>query len=80
MLDACEQAVTLKPNDTLYRRNRGLTRALTGNLDGAIEDIQAFVNGPNPESQKQQAQTWLKALQTGENPFTPEVLEELQNE
>jgi tetratricopeptide (TPR) repeat protein len=80
VLDACKRAVALKPNDPLYRRNRGLARALTGDIDGAQEDVQAFIHGPNPEKKRLQAQAWLDALRAGENPFTPELLEELREE
>jgi len=53
---------------------------LTGNITGAIEDFQAFVDATDNEEQKAQRQQWIAALQKGENPFTPEVLEELRKQ
>ncbi len=53
-------------------------RALTGNFTGAIEDFQAFMEGTDNEEKKAQRQRWIEALQKGENPFTPEVLEGLK--
>jgi hypothetical protein len=55
-------------------------RALTGNFAGAIEDFQAFVDATDDEDAKAQRQQWIEALQNGENPLTPEVLEQLRIE
>jgi len=40
-----------------------------------IEDFQAFVDWTDNEEAKAERQSWIKALQAGENPFTPEVLD-----
>jgi tetratricopeptide (TPR) repeat protein len=79
VLFACENAVKLAPNDGNIRDSRGLARALTGNLKGAIEDFQDFVEWTNEDEKKKQRQGWIKALKSGKNPFTPEVLEKLRN-
>jgi regulator of sirC expression with transglutaminase-like and TPR domain len=42
-MKACEQAVTLAPEDSDIRDSRGLARVLTGNVDGAIADFQAYI-------------------------------------
>ena len=81
VLDACEQAVNgaeRAVDKTISRDSRGLACALTGNLTGAIEDFQAFVDVTDDEERKTQRQQWIEALQKGENPFTPEVLEQLR--
>jgi hypothetical protein len=82
MLDACEQAVngTSKWEKAEYRYSRGLARTLTGNIAGAIEDFQAFVEWTTDEKAKAQRQQWIEALQKGENPFTPEVLKQLRTQ
>ncbi|MEM9275477.1 MAG: hypothetical protein AAGA80_21295, partial [Cyanobacteria bacterium P01_F01_bin.143] len=84
VLFACEEAVTLADDPQLKIQtidSRGLARALTGNIQGAIEDFQAFADYAGfPESEKERRRQWIEALQNGENPFTEEVLEELKNE
>ncbi|NEU72071.1 hypothetical protein PI95_005660, partial [Hassallia byssoidea VB512170] len=75
--DACEKAVKLAPNNPYIRDSRGLARALTGNFQGAIEDFQVFIESTDNADQKKQRESWVKDLQAGNNPFTPEVLEKL---
>jgi tetratricopeptide (TPR) repeat protein len=78
VMNACEQAVMLAPEDNGIRDSRGLARALTGNIDGAIADFQAFVDlTPNMEK-KSRRQRWIDTLRAGKNPFTPEELETLR--
>ena len=43
VMRACEQAVTLAPEDGGVRDSRGLALALTGDIEGAIADFQAFI-------------------------------------
>ncbi len=72
------------PEDGGKCDSRGLARALTGDIEGAIEDFQAFVewadNRTEYEKRKAQRQQWIKALQAGENPFTPELFKELRGQ
>jgi hypothetical protein len=78
VMKACEQAVMLAPEDYGIRDSRGLARALTGNIDGAIADFQAFVDlTPNMEK-KSRRQRWIDTLRAGKNPFTPEEIETLR--
>jgi hypothetical protein len=79
-MDACETAVALEPKNGIFRDSRGLARALTGNIAGAIEDFQAFVDWTDNEQKRLQRQRWLDALRAGENPFTQEEIERLLNE
>ncbi|MDC0832482.1 tetratricopeptide repeat protein [Geitlerinema sp. CS-897] len=74
VLEACEQAVKLDPDNVEIRDSRGLARALVGDTDGAIEDFQAFVDASENEPRRFQRQNWIEMLQAGENPFTPDVL------
>ena len=76
---ACEKAVDLSPKDGLVFDSRGLARALTGDIEGAIADFQVYVEWTSNEKNKAQRQEWIKALQAGENPFTDEVLQELRD-
>jgi tetratricopeptide (TPR) repeat protein len=75
---ACEKAVSLSPKDGDIIDSRGLARALTGDIEGAIADFQVFVEWTTNEERKAQRQEWIKALQAGENPFTDELLKELR--
>ncbi|WP_434685928.1 NACHT domain-containing protein [Pseudanabaena minima] len=75
VLFACDKLVELGDSaDT-----RGLARALTGNLTGAIEDFEAAINsGELEEEILEKRQRWLEVLKSGLNPFTPEELEALR--
>jgi len=74
----CELAVTLDPKNADYRDSRGLIRALTGNIKGAIEDFQYYVDRAVDEDKKKQRQGWINALLGGRNPFTAEELKKLR--
>jgi tetratricopeptide (TPR) repeat protein len=74
VLDACETAVSLAPDNINIIDSRGLARALAGDTTGAIEDFTTFVEGAGEDIRKSQRQDWINTLQKGENPFTPEVL------
>lgn len=91
VLDVCEQAVALASENGKFqhRNSRGLARALTGDVAGAIEDFQAYVGWAEQQEWASEErskeyiatrQRWIQSLQAGENPFTPELLEELRKE
>ncbi|MCP4695632.1 MAG: CHAT domain-containing protein [Gammaproteobacteria bacterium] len=80
VLPACEKAAELAPDNHEIRDSRGLVRALTGDTQGAITDFQFFVEKTDGEEDKAQLQEWIKALQKGKNPFTPELLEQLKGQ
>ncbi|MGD1705206.1 WD40 repeat domain-containing protein, partial [Dapis sp. BLCC M229] len=76
---ACKKAFALNPKDGDIIDSRGLARALTANIEGAIADFQVFVEWTDNEEEKAQRQEWIKALEAGEDPFTEEVLNELKD-
>jgi len=79
VLFAGEKAVSLSPDRKSYQNSRGLARALTGDLDGALTDFQAFLDWPGFSGlEKAWRERWVAALQAGENPFTPEELDALR--
>ncbi|MCP4263554.1 MAG: hypothetical protein GY774_39520 [Planctomycetes bacterium] len=81
IMHACEQAVALDiGNGSRFRDSRGLARALTANLKGAIDDFQAFIDWTNKEEQKSQRQHWIEVLRAGRTPFTPEEIKKLLNQ
>ncbi|MEH1966040.1 pentapeptide repeat-containing protein [Nostoc sp.] len=76
-----EKAVTLNPDYKGYQDSRGLARVLTGDLLGALEDFQAAVDSgalDYSKDVKQRRLRWIEALKSGNNPLTPEELEELR--
>ncbi len=77
-LEYCEKAVALAPENWDIRDSRALARALTGNIQGAIEDFQFAIKKSKNGKYKSEARGWLDSLQKGENPFTEEVLEEMR--
>ncbi|MBG1257787.1 ribosome assembly protein 4, partial [Nostoc sp. BAE] len=79
VLPACEKAVTLAPENGNIRDRRGLARALTGNIQGAIEDFEAFIAQTDDKDIKAQRQRWVKDLRAGKNPFTDAELKKLGN-
>ena len=89
VLFACENAVQIEPNQGNFQDSRGLGRALTGNIKGAIEDFQAYekwvdpTNRTNSSELKAQRQRWIEELRVGKLPseiFTKEVLEQLRQQ
>ncbi|MDZ8228017.1 MAG: ribosome assembly protein 4, partial [Nostoc sp. ChiVER01] len=79
VLPACEQAITLAPEDGNIRDSRGLARALIGDTQGAIEDFEAYIAQTDDKDSKAQRQRWVKDLRAGKNPFTDAELKKLQN-
>jgi hypothetical protein len=84
VLDACQQAVDQMPERGFYRLSRGIARALIGDSQGAIEDLQTYLTWARQagvsEDVIKQREDWLAALQSGRNPFDTATLEELWNE
>ena len=81
MLFAGDKAVELERNQQLYRDARAIARALSGDISGAIKDFQIVIEKIDTDSDMgKKRQTWLEALESGTNPFTPEVIKELRSE
>ncbi len=75
VLDACEKAVNLAPDNYEILDSRGLARALTGDFEGAIEDFEVFAESTEDERRRVQRREWVEMLRRGENPFTEETLQ-----
>jgi tetratricopeptide (TPR) repeat protein len=84
-LPYCEQAVKEEPAPST-RDSRGLAYALLGKFDPAIADFQVVVDelksSTKPEEKKiyQTRQAWIKTMQNGDNPITPEELARLRKD
>ena len=54
---------------------------MTGNIEGAIEDFKAIIDGTDNVEMKSQRQRWVDALYAGEkNPITPEDIKIMFNQ
>ena len=74
---ACERAVELQPDDRDIRETRGVARAITGDIKGAIEDFEYYIKKVKDAVKKSQRQRWVDALRAGEDPFTDEEIKTL---
>ena len=79
VMTTCERAVELAPEQDSMKDSRGLARALTGDVEGAIADLEAFVAWTSNYEERVRCQHWIDTLRAGEDPFTPEVLETLRS-
>jgi len=78
LISTCDRLVALDPDDVRARDARGFARALTGDFQGAIADFEAVIAASSSAGQRAERAEWIRALQAGHNPVTPEVLERLQ--
>ena len=84
VLDSCKDAVAKSPDNGEIRDSRGVALAVTGDLNRAIEDFEAFVawatDADMDEAVIQRRHDWIAALRNGQDPLTPEVLKQLKSE
>ena len=84
VMDACQKAVALDPENGGIRDSRGLARALTGDGKDAIEDFQFYLKWTEKiqkfEDRRPQREKWITDLKAGKNPFDAETLEKLRGQ
>ena len=80
VMPACEQAVTLEPEEAAHRGNLGLAKALTGETEGAIQEFQAFIELSNNAGANRLVQGYINTLRAGDNPFTEAEIQRLLGE
>jgi len=78
VLEACNRAVELWPDNRGYRSARGVVRALLGDLEGAGQDLKPVIEWIQDPARRARQQAWVDEVRAGRNPFTPEVLESLR--
>jgi hypothetical protein len=90
ILFASDKATHSNPKFPIFRDTRGLVRALTGDIQGAIEDFESVVEEISGHSvfcsayrflgyeDTEMRRKWLEALRLGVNPLTPEILEAMR--
>jgi WD40 repeat protein len=76
---ACAKATAIEDSENINQRlNRSIARVLSGNIQGAIEDIQwLLIKYIENEKVKILLHSWRKKLLRYENPFSKEDLKEL---
>ena len=77
VISACDEAVRADPSDPEFRDSRGLARALLGDLEGAIEDFEFFLQEVTDEDRFNQRSEWTAQLRAGQNPFDEALLRRL---
>ncbi|MEA5552055.1 CHAT domain-containing protein [Anabaena cylindrica UHCC 0172] len=94
VINACEKAVEIEPENATFKDSRGIAKALTGDMEGAIKDFEVFIkwidkeleNNPSYDNEKvfkklkDQRQYWIDSLSKGNNPFTVREVENLRIE
>lgn len=83
MMDICEQAVALDPENGDIRNSRGLAYVLNGDYGKAVEDFKFYINWLKNrpyEDDANNVETWIKKLELGQSPFDEITLEKLRNE
>ncbi|MBD2178883.1 PD40 domain-containing protein [Pseudanabaena sp. FACHB-1998] len=89
---ACDNAVNLEPNNLFFYKNRIIAKALAGDRNGSIAEIESSLLKIYRENLEKmlsirardyvyqytfsEHQGWLEELTEGKNPFTDEKLEE----
>jgi tetratricopeptide (TPR) repeat protein len=63
VLPLCEQAVTLEHNAPGPRDSRGIVRALTGDIRGALDDETAFMNWTGKQWDQDRRRDWINCIQ-----------------
>ncbi len=80
----CDRAVELSPTKVGYRDSRGIARALSGNVVGAIEDFQVYVDSnaqiKKLTNRRALRKKWIEALKAGSNPFDSMELHRIRHE
>lgn len=69
VLPYCDRAVRLDASRTGIMDSRGVARALSGNVSGAIEDFRAYAaDSRNAAAARDQRRAWAEALRSGTPP------------
>ena len=84
VMHTCEKVVELFPDNGIAHQGRGLARALTGNIAGAVEDFTMYLEWA-PKNKKSEEeirlrQQWTEALKAQRNPFDAETLQKLRSQ
>jgi tetratricopeptide (TPR) repeat protein len=80
-IEACEKSIAFDPTRIFFRYNRALARALSGNLQGSLEDFDFIVHQleqfPVAKSVLLEIEQWRSALRLGRNRIDKTTLQGL---
>lgn len=81
---ACDKAIELDPKRGYHYESRSITRILSGDYQGAIEDLEVYIGWLNriitgywdeeAIEKKKRYQSWIDQLRLGQNPLDDETL------
>jgi tetratricopeptide (TPR) repeat protein len=78
-MHSCDLAIEYAPESGFAHARRGVARALLGDREGAIEDIEDGLHmwavSPTGYVPPQPWETWLEQLKAGQDPFDEETLQ-----
>jgi WD40 repeat protein len=85
VLPACDHALALQPDAGDYLAHRGVAHALLGDNATAGRELQSFVDSASASGLFEATvidewQGWIRQLRSGQNPFTPQLLDRIWNE
>lgn len=85
VVDACENAVRAAPREEAFKAyvGRGLTRAMTGQTGGAVQDFRTYAQWEKENERNlglsQVVEDWAMALEAGVDPFDAPTIEALRD-
>lgn len=79
VLWTCDHVVAVAPTQAWARAARGIARALTGDIQGALDDLSASAERTMSDQERSERRAWVAALRAGRNPFTADVLASLRS-
>ncbi|NTU79226.1 MAG: hypothetical protein HGA45_07455 [Chloroflexales bacterium] len=78
---ACDQAISLDPQDGLLYDWRAMASALTGDLGGARDDLARYLDWARAtgqdESRRAMREAWAADLAAGRSPYTTDTLQQI---
>ncbi len=77
VLESCDLSVSLEPKNSKFLSARGVAKALSGDISGAIDDLRACIDKTENKKMKELYQGWIESLRKGDNPFTPKKVTKL---
>jgi len=77
--ESCKRAAVLSKENPDFLDSLAVNLARNGNYADAIKNFLPYVNDPkSPQDIKSVREGWIAVLQKGQDPFTPEMLKQMQ--
>jgi hypothetical protein len=79
VIESCNRAAVLSKGNPAFLDSLAVNLARHGNYADAIKNFLPYVNDPkSPQDRKSLREGWIVVLQKGQDPFTPDVLKQMQ--